>query len=130
MTFATVNERQHENMLDVEKYIGKLLSQEDPVDVMDGLSNILYWGYARQGRRHSKVSAFRSTMPSTDDRLERFMEFVRSNPDARAAERLLALKRLGLPEFGQMSFATKILMFLDPDRYPVLDLKILAANHA
>ena len=60
--------------------------------------------------------------------LERFMEFVRSNPDARAAERLLALKRLGLPEFGQMSFATKILMFLDPDRYPVLDLKIARAT--
>ena len=95
-------------MLDVEKYIGKLLLQEDPVDVRDGLSNILYWGYARQGRRHSKVSAFRSTMPSTDDGLERFMEFVRSEPDARAAERLLALKRLGLPEFGQIGIPCSI----------------------
>ncbi|MXY15562.1 MAG: hypothetical protein F4Y57_00745 [Acidobacteria bacterium] len=37
---------------------------------------------------------------------------------------MLALKKLEIPEFGQTSFATKVLMFLDPDNYPVLDLKI------
>ena len=128
--FRNSQRTQHEDMRGVEKCIGALLSHEDPVDVKDGLSNVLYWGYARQqGRRGHKVRTFRNMMKSTDDRrLVGFMEFVGPTPDTRVAERLLALKKLGLPEFGQMSFATKILMFLDPDRYPVLDLKIARAT--
>ena len=127
--FRNSQRTQHENMQGVEKCIGALLSHEDQVDVKDGLSNVLYWGYARQGRRDYKVCTFRCSVQSTDDRrLVGFMEFARSGLDACAAERLLALKRLGLPGFGQMSFATKILMFLDPARYPVLDLKIARAT--
>ena len=34
---------------------------------------------------------------------------------------------LKLRQFGQISFASKILMFLDPTRFPVLDLKIARA---
>ena len=44
-----------------------------------------------------------------------------------ATDRLRALKRLKLPQFSQMSFTTKILMFLDPNSYPVLDLKLAKA---
>ena len=40
---------------------------------------------------------------------------------------LVALRRLKLSQFSQMSFTTKILMFLDPDSYPVLDLRIAKA---
>ena len=122
--FRCGGETERESVRSVEEYIGELLRSEAHA-VRDGLSNVLYWGYARRPeRRDAKVQAFRSQMESTDDRFVEFMDFVRSGPRTCAAEQLLALKRLQLPGFGQMSFATKILMFLDPDRNPVLDLKI------
>lgn len=119
-------ERRHEDMRGVENCIGSSLRSDDPARVRDGLSNVLFWGYARQGRRDFKVRTFRSRMESDDGRqaLAGFLEFVRSRPESRAAKRLLALRKLKLPEFGQVSFATKILMFLDPENCPVLDLKI------
>ena len=40
---------------------------------------------------------------------------------------LLNIKKLQLRQFSQISFVSKILMFLDPTRYPVLDLKIAKA---
>ena len=124
--FAGEDERRHEDMRGVEDCIGTSLRSDDVSRVRDGLSDVLFWGYARQGRRNFKVRNFRSRMESDDgqQRLAGFLEFVRSRPETCAAERLIALKKLKLPEFGQVSFATKILMFLDPEHYPVLDLKI------
>ena len=111
-------------MRGVEDRIGAALRSGDRARVRDGLSNVLYWGYARQGRCDYKVQGFRKKVESTDDpRLARFLAFAVSRPDS-PAERLLALKKLAIPEFGQVSFATKVLMFLDPDNFPVLDLKI------
>ena len=43
-----------------------------------------------------------------------------------AGSALLDVKRLLLRGFGQMSFVTKVLMFLDP-RFPVLDMKVARA---
>ena len=40
---------------------------------------------------------------------------------------LFNIKKLQLRQFSQISFVSKILMFLDPTRYPVLDLKIAKA---
>ena len=37
------------------------------------------------------------------------------------------IKRIGFPQFSGLSFITKIMMFLDPDRWPVLDMKIAEA---
>ena len=100
--FRNSQRTQHEDMRGVEKCIGALLSHEDPVDVKDGLSNVLYWGYARQqGRRRGhKVRTFRNMMKSTDHdrRLVGFMEFVGPTPDTRVAERLPGqLLQLGEP---------------------------------
>ena len=39
------------------------------------------------------------------------------------------LQRLGLPEFSAMSFVSKVLMFMCPDRYAVLDLSIARFAH-
>lgn len=120
-------ERRHETMHEVEDRIAAALRSESLADVRDGLSNVLFWGYARHGARDFRVHAFRSSMDSANGRLVQFQEFVRSRPEPCAADRLLELKRLKLPAFGHMSFATKILMFLDPENYPVLDLKIARA---
>ena len=128
--FRDEQERRHEDMRGVERRIGKLLRSDDLRDVRDGLSCVLYWGFARQGLRDRRVSDFRGRVGSTEDeRLARFRAFVRhmSRASASAAENLVALRRLKLSQFSQMSFTTKILMFLDPDSYPVLDLRIAKA---
>ena len=117
----------HEAMRRVEKRIGRLMCSRDPAAVRDGLSNVLYWGWAqRPGRQRDRVRVFRDGVQPNDPRLVGFMNFVHSMPRASrsAAEQLHALKRLKLPQFSQMSFTTKILMFLDPSRFAVLDLKI------
>ena len=128
--FRNERERRHEDIRGVERCIGSLLRSDVLRDVRDGLSCVLYWGFARQGVRDHRVSDFRDRVqPMEDERLARFRESVhqmlRTSPSA--ADSLVALTRLELPQFSQMSFTTKILMFLDPDSYPVLDLRIAKA---
>lgn len=119
--------RRCEAMRRVEKRVGQQMCSRNPGAVRDGLSNVLYWGWAqRPGRQRNRVSAFRDRIQPNDPRLVRFMNFVHSTPrtSQSAAERLHALKQLKLPQFSQVSFTTKILMFLDPNRFAVPDLKI------
>ena len=129
--FQTGSEIRHTDMAAVEERIGTLLRSLDPGGVRDGLSNVLYWGYARQpGRRDARVRDFRDDVPADDPRLARFADLVRSLGEpplsTAAGPVLLDIKRLTLRQFGQMSFVTKILMFLDP-RFPVLDMKVARA---
>lgn len=128
--FEEERETRHDSMSSVEEGVGRLLRSGDPGRTRDGLSNVLYWGYARQpGRRDSKVRDFRNAVPEDDPRLAGVAELARSPGEPPAAGRsgLLAVKRLKLRQFGQISFASKILMFLDPTRFPVLDLRIARA---
>ena len=129
--FQTGGEIRHPDMAAVEGHIGALLRSPDPGRVRDGLSNVLYWGYARQpGRRDARVRDFRDDTPADDPRLARFADLVQSLGEPPlstvAGPALLGVKRLTLRQFGQMSFVTKILMFLDP-RFPVLDMKVARA---
>ncbi len=129
--FQTGSEIRHTDMAAVEEYIRAVLRSPDPGRVRDGLSNVLYWGYARQpGRRDARVRDFRDVVPYDDPRLARFADLVRSLGEpplpTAAGPVLLQMKRLTLRQFGQMSLVTKILMFLDP-RFPVLDMKVARA---
>ena len=129
--FQNGSEIRYRDMAAVEEHIGTLLHRPEPGGVRDGLSNVLYWGYARQpGRRNAKVRDFRDDVPADDPRLARFADLVRSLGEpplpTAAGPALLDIKRLTLRQFGQMSFVTKILMFLDP-RFPVLDMKVARA---
>ena len=38
----------HDSMLSVENHIGTLLRSADRSEIKDGLSNVLYWGWARK----------------------------------------------------------------------------------
>ena len=130
--FDKNTEIQHGGMLAVEQYIGKLLRSKEPQEVKNGLLNVLYWGYARQpGRRKDRISKFRATNPSElKPKLDQFVKLVEElmlsiNGEAPSGgSGLLKIKKLKLPQFSQVSFVSKILMFLDPTCYPVLDLKI------
>ena len=130
--FREERETRHESMSSVEECVGELLRSGDPGGIRDGLSNVLYWGHARQpGRRDFKVRDFRNAIPGGDPRLARFAELAESleepSPPATGRSGLLAVGRLRLRQFGQISFASKVLMFLDPTRFPVLDLRIAGA---
>lgn len=123
--FESGRERHHTAMRGVEKCVGELLRSPDALAVRDGLSNVLYWGFAQQpGLQRTRVHRFRESIRPSGPRLDGFRNFVSSMTSQAAAERLIALRRLKLPQFSQMSFTTKILMFLDPNRFAVLDLKI------
>ena len=122
----------HKDMLAVEQYIGPLLRSKEPQAVKNGLLNVLYWGYARQpGRRKDRISKFRATNPSElKPKLDQFVKLVEelmlsiNGEVPSGGSGLLKIKKLKLPEFSQVSFVSKILMFLAPTFYPVLDLKI------
>ena len=123
-------------MRTVEEYIGGLLRSNKPQEVKNGLANVLYWGHAGGPFRDSSVRNFIGTNPNElAPKLNRFVELAKelkgaSNSGEAGAGRsdLLKIQKLKIPQFGDgMSFVSKILMFLDPERYPVLDRKIAKA---
>lgn len=112
----------HSDMAAVEMYIGKQLRERETEAVKEGLANVLYWGYANSpGLRNHRVERFRSN--ATEKGISDFIAVTgpKNTPG------LLDIKKIGLPEFSGLSFVSKIMMFLDPGRCPVLDLKIAKA---
>ena len=107
----------HGSMLIVERYIGGLLRSELRSQVKDGLSNVLYWGWAQTPLGPAKVDRFRTSVD--DSTLDEFIGLHRKPP----LPGLLDFDEVELPGFG-MSFTTKIMMFLSPETHPVLDKKI------
>lgn len=120
--FEKREEIRHPDMRNVETWVRRLLLAGNRCDVRDGLSNVLYWGYMNSpGLRDVRVGKFRKNV--TANQLDSFMRIARRTP----APGLRDLKGIGLPEFSGMSFVTKIMMFLNPDRQPVLDMKLAEA---
>ena len=127
----------HDCMCAVEEYIGGLLHSQEVSEVRDGLSNVLYWGHARAGYRDDRVRTFRKN-PDTELEgkplpgfVQLMQELERRSKNSEVlpgSELLHKIKELGIPQFGKgMPFISKILMFLDPVNYPVLDTKIANA---
>ena len=126
-------ETQHQNVLEVEELIrGQLLSQNIEM-VKDGLSNVLYWGYAspsqrgpyvkkegryKGGRQYSRICIFRRDV--TSKHIDDFMYLLNTS----VCISLNGIKSIKMPEFTQMPFVSKLVMFLLPVSSPVLDNKI------
>lgn len=103
---------------ELETHIGQQLRSDDLRVLKDGLSNVLYWGYlTSNGRRDARVQAFRSSV--TEAALRRFRALIGSGDES-----LLALATCKLPQFSNLSFLSKVLMFLDPMRCVTLDLQL------
>lgn len=112
----------HGDMAAVEMYIGKRLRAGKSEAAKEGLANVLYWGYANSPRlRDHRVERFRSNV--TERGINDFIAVT----GPKKTPGLLDIKQIGLPEFSGLSFVSKIMMFLDPSRCPVLDLKIAKA---
>ena len=115
----------HKSMLDVERLIQDQLLSPNLSDVKDGLSNVLYWGYATTGYQWNRVCKFRVKVTSKQLREFKETETVRfPNSIARHANNLHAVRKIKMSQFSGMSFLSKLLMFLNPDRNPVLDMKL------
>jgi hypothetical protein len=110
------------NMNEVEEFIVKDLKSGNTSDVKNGLSNVLYWGFAQIGYRDKRVGIFRNQVTQSQllDAASLFKE-IRGNS-------LQEIRRIDLPQFSGMSFISKIRMFLDPKRYVILDQQILKMN--
>jgi hypothetical protein len=116
--FAGNRERVHAGMRELERAIHGDLVSADLNRVLDGLSNVLYWGYARMGIRDHRVEAFRRSVTGAQLQASRATFASLTGPGLRA------LHRMGLPQFSQVSFLSKVRMFLDPTLYVTLDKKL------
>lgn len=106
------------DMQAVESAIGGMLRSSAADQIRDGLANVIYWGYAQIGYRDNRVRRFREHV--SDGQLRAFADVVVSGN--------LGLARIGdlrLPQFSGISFVSKVLMFLDPKQYCVLDKQLL-----
>lgn len=120
----------HGSMYGVEKYIGDLLRSQNTQEIEDGLANVLYWGYAKNNTRDSKICKFRKANVLNNE-LSKFMKLIKNlitstnnNGTISGGKFLLTIaKNKKIPQFG-ISFTSKVLMFIDPIYYPVLDTKI------
>jgi len=110
------------NMLPVEKAIRNDLINDSIENVKNGLSNVLYWGYAQIGYRDTRIKRFRSDVSNKQlqDATSLFQQYDKLD--------LMQIRKIKLPQFSGMSFVSKIMMFLDPDKYVILDMQILKMN--
>lgn len=117
--FTAGAERQHTSMLGVEQEIRDCLLSEDVQTIKNGLSNVLYWGYARIGFRDRRVQRFREKVTADQLLVARTLFSRLQGPG------VIAIKKLGMPEFSGLSFVSKVRMFLDPTRYVTLDKTLM-----
>jgi hypothetical protein len=103
----------------VEIRIRRDLTSGEPECVKNGLSNVLYWGYARMGIRDTRVQRFRTKVNIAQ--LECASDLFRRSDFPSVVE----IKKLRLPEFSGLSFVSKVRMFLDPDKSATLDWQIM-----
>ncbi len=122
--FAHQCERRLPSMREVETFIGERLVSRKPDMVKQGLANVLFWGHYSAGYCNYRVENFLSRL--TQDQLRHATDFL---PKAEGPT-LRKLKSLGLPQFSQVSFLSKLRMFLDPSRYVVLDLQLAQLRDA
>jgi len=102
----------------VEESIRMMLTDRSGEGIRNGLANVLYWGYAQIGYRESRVRRFRERV--SPEQLTRFGTLL----DAYGVPSPSQVASLKMPEYSGISFISKILMFLDPHRYCVLDRQL------
>lgn len=106
------------NMEEVEHVISGQLLSINTEEVRQGLANILYWGYANIGYRDVRVANLNNNI--TMEQIEAFQVLLGNGHIPTMAE----IKRIQMPQYSGMSFVSKVLMFLNPVEYCVLDKQI------
>jgi hypothetical protein len=78
----------------------------------------LYWGYAQVGFRENRVKDFVNNV--SNSQLTEFQALLVNGWTPKMTE----IKAIRMPQYSGMSFISKVLMFLDPVAYCVLDRQI------
>ncbi len=112
------------NMRAVEANIKADLICGDPERVKNGLSNVLYWGFARMDIRDIRVATFRKNVVDADVGAAASLFRATSSPP------LTEIRKLGLPQFSGVSFVSKVRMFLNPHESATLDRQIMKIHKA
>ncbi|WP_010424725.1 zinc ribbon domain-containing protein [Anaerophaga thermohalophila] len=116
--FKTKKEVEFANYRQLETNIQKKLKSNEPEEIKDGLSNVLFWGYYRTGYGVVRINRFREKV--TIKQLMAFHNLVINNNFSP-----INIKKVRLPEYSGFSFVSKIIMFLNPQNYVILDKKIM-----
>ena len=116
-------EQKHEvtfrTMRELEIYLKEKLLSTDPFEVKTGLANVIYWGNLTAGYCWHRVQMFLNKV--TPEQIQETITLLSKIE----GDGLMEIKRIGLPQFSNMSFASKLRMFLDPENYVTLDRKLL-----
>lgn len=116
--FASNLEKKAGNMRNLEAIIRNMLISKKQQQVKYGLANIIYWGNAKAGYQTNRTFKFYNNV--TADQVQKFQNIV-------VKQKMLslqAIKDIGMPQYSGISFISKILMFLNPNQYCVLDSRI------
>ncbi|BBB66551.1 hypothetical protein UNDYM_2298 [Undibacterium sp. YM2] len=101
---------------DVEKYIKNLLISDNLQDIENGLANVVFWGNANAGYQVHRAMQFKNRITAVQ--LQKFQTLVSCGK----VPSLQDIAKLKMPQFSGISFISKIIAFLDPVNYCVLDL--------
>ncbi len=106
------------NIVVLEETIREMLHSPQCQQTLYGLANVLYWGYANAGFRRYRVNQFINNVAC--DQLAQFQGIVENGN----LPTLEDIRDMRMPQFSGISFISKIIAFLDPENYCVLDLKL------
>lgn len=106
------------NMLEVEAVLAGQLRSKEVVITKHGLTNVLFWGYAQIGYRQNRIDIFLKNV--SDQQIIEFQRLLAANN----IPTMKAIQHIGLPQYSGISFISKILMFLNPSAYCVLDKQL------
>ncbi|MBD3617973.1 MAG: hypothetical protein HUJ28_00660 [Chromatiales bacterium] len=104
------------NMPALEGVIRGMLISPHGQQTEYGLANVIYWGNANAGYQMYRVNHFRNGV--TAAQLGQFQQLVANGN----IPTLQDVRNIRLPQFSGISFISKIVAFLDPVNYCVLDL--------
>lgn len=107
-----------QNMGEVETVLADQLRSQEVVSTKRALANILYWGYAHIGYGGKRVNDFMNNV--SDQQIIDFQALI--NGDNMPT--MMAIRRIRIPQYSGISFISKILMFLNPRDYCVLDQQL------
>lgn len=117
--FARKQPVSYKTMRELETELRMGLVSGDPIKVKYALANIVYWGNVQSAYVLYRIHTFLEKV--RDAEIHKAMQLF-SNPSNIS---LKDIKRLGLPQFSNMSFVSKLRMFLDPGNCVALDRKLL-----
>lgn len=116
--------RSVKNMSVLEIIIKDLLLSSCLQQVKDGLANIVYWGNANAGYQMYRTNRFMDNV--TNEQIRQFQSLVLDGN----VPTLQQIKQIKMPQFSGVSFISKIIAFIDPINYSVLDLLIAKLRNA